>query len=243
MRLFFMTCSTINRYLCWVMLHKSKWFGLFVLAGNTFFNHANGQSMVGAFGIDAGIGTQRNINNYSDKTAGMFLCRALARTPAWKGRVAATGGMGLEYAAMQIDQNSVGKNLQPVRGIFGVPQVALEFTGNPLAKNQFIEFGAGMAWRRKLHESSYWQLSGNKPLEQFAGKSTLFPFHFAWIAAKPKSYMAYRLDLGLERYANSWQLNTISFTVGMHWYTNEQKTYYKGTHRTLQNDDVWNPQD
>ena len=196
-------------------------------------------------GVEAGAGRMSNAPDYEGRASALIFCRATARIPVWHERLGIAPSAAIEYAARKSPEASSQSSFQLSNGTFGTLAASLEFTGNPLAKNTFIEFGAGFGSRFKLRESQYWDIQpqGGFPV-LYPGSVRLFPAHFRLVRMKEKFQISYRLDLITENRKVSpgrydWKFNTIALCMGISWPSSPRKTYFKGTHRTLQVDDVW----
>lgn len=197
------------------------------------------------FGVEAGTGRMSNALDYEERASALFTCRGTARIPIWLDKLGIAPSAAIEYAARKSPAGSSQSTFQLSNGTFGTLAAAVEFTGNPLAKNIFIEFGAGFGSRFKLRESQYWDIQpqGGFPV-LYPGSVRLFPAHFRLVRIKEKCQISYRLDLITENRKVApgqykWNFNTIALCMGIAWPSSRRKTYFKGTHRTLQVDDVW----
>lgn len=186
-----------------------------------------------------------NIRDYQGTAAGFFAARISGKIPVWRERFSLNPAAAFEYALRQGDKSSSQSELHFSHATFTNLGLNIAFTGNPLGKDHYIEFGAGIGQRLKMQESNYWDIQpqGGFPT-LFPDRARLFPAFFQVTSVKKKFMLHYRLDLALENLKTSpegftWKFNTIAAGIGISWLSSPKKVYYKGTHRTLQWDDIW----
>lgn len=196
------------------------------------------------FDVSAGLNTGvfRNRLATEKPLASVFSFQPSLQLHIWKKKIGLLSIPALEYVAQPNRQTN---NLQLDRAIYFTPGLRVNISGNPLGKKLFIEYGFGVERRIKVNESSYWNVgtAGNAKM-QFEKRYTLLPFHFALMKPGKKANMRYRLNLSLQTPShghNSWAFSTASFGIDLLKPLYIAKKYYQGTHRTLQVDDVWHP--
>jgi hypothetical protein len=204
-----------------------------------FSQNGYSQSIFSDAGIGLNAGTFRNRYTTEKPIAAVFAVQPTLQLNVWKRKIGLISNASVEYA---FQPNNQSTSFQLDRAIYFTPGMRLNFSGNPLSKNLFIEYGFGLERRIKLNESSYWNVGSSSI--QFENRYTLLPVHFSLMKPGKKLNVRYRLNLSLQtptQVRNSWAFSTISLGVDILKPMYRIKKYYNGTRRTLQVDDVWHP--
>ncbi|MFN4914002.1 MAG: hypothetical protein ACK5FT_01665 [Sphingomonadales bacterium] len=161
------------------------------------------------------------------------------RIPVFSPLISIQTHTGWEYAIMRVESNNAGKTLQTARAQYLRTGVAVNLRLYTSRKQTGIELVGGMDYRGKIYESSDWQLTGQQPVSYFPENQILAPVKVSRFAENDKR----RLNIYAEVVFNSGNrqsaINGISAGVQWNWFATQRKQYFKGTHRTLQWDDIW----
>ena len=207
-----------------------------------FSQNGYSQSIFSDAGIGLNAGTFRNRYATEKPIAVVFAVQPTLQVNVWKRKIGLISNTSVEYA---FQPNRQSNSFQLDRALYFTPGLRINFSGNPLSKNLFIEYGFGFERRIKLNESNYWNVgSGGQIPVQFEQKYSLIPVHFSLMKPGKNVNLRYRLNLSMQppsANSNSWAFSTVSFGVDFLKPLYTFKKYFQGTHRTLQVDDVWHP--
>jgi hypothetical protein len=192
-----------------------------------------------SLGPGSGAGSITQLPGQSGNAATLGL-RLDVRIPVLSAFISAHPNTGWEYAFTRIESNNVGKTLQTARAQFLRAGMSLNVRLHTSNKKTGLELGCGLLFRRKFYESSDWQLTGGQPITYFPKSQMLAPVQLIRFTENNKRRMNLFAEVLFGSDVNgNIGINGISAGVQWHWYAKQRKQYFKGTHRTMQWDDVW----
>jgi hypothetical protein len=157
-----------------VKLKTVKWL---LLAASVYCSFdTKAQQLLTDVGGSIGAGSFKNHYTTNNTTAWIAGISPVLQMNLWKRKIGLLTNSTLEYA---FQQNKQSNTIQLDRAIYFTPGLRLNFTGNPLGKNLFIEYGFGVEQRLKINESNYWNVGGPVGSRQkFEKRYAILPFHF-----------------------------------------------------------------
>ena len=223
------------------MALKSQYFR-FAIISILIFNSilAKSQPEPISGGVGLGMGGMLHLPGKSS-TAGMLTLRLDGRIPIIGSLLSVSPNAGLEYAMLPVEASNAGKTLQTARAQFGRLGTNLNFRLYTSGKNSGIEIGGGLLFRKKWHESSDWQLTGGQAVSYYPENNMIAPVNIQFFSENDKRRKLYFAELTFNIDGNANSLNSITAGIQFQWYGKQKKHYFKGTHRTLQWDDIWKP--
>jgi hypothetical protein len=176
-------------------------------------------------GIGLSPGAIFNLPSKSGNASALSL-RMDGRIPILSPLISTTLHTGWDYCLMRVESNNAGKTLQTARGQYLRAGMNLNLRLYTSKKQTGLELGGGILFRSKFYESSDWQLTGGQPIRYF-----------------PKNVMMAPIQIFTELTFNTGNtgnlLNGMWAGIQYQWFAKQRKQYFKGTHRTLQWDDIW----
>ena len=209
---------------------------LFFLISFPFHAHAQSEPLSG--GVGAGLGSVFNISGKSGNAA-TVQCRFDGRIPLLAGFISINPNFGWEYAITRVESNNAGKTLQNARAQYLRWGSNIQIRLHTSKKQTGIEVGGGFLLRNKIHESSDWQLTGGQPISHFPKSQMLFPVQLSRFAENDKRRINIFAEVHFQNAIHKNNVSGVYAGVQWQWYAVQRKKYFKGTHRTLQWDDIW----
>lgn len=191
-----------------------------------------------AAGLGVGAGSVFNLPGKSGKAAALN-CRFDGSIPLLSSWLSMKPNAGWEYMLMRVESNNVGKTVQTARAQYLRMGMQLHIRLLTTRKQSGIELGGGIAFRQKIHESSDWQLTGGQPVSYFPQSQMLAPVQLSRFTENDKRRITLFAEVVINADTKTQPINGIHAGIQWQWFTQTRKHYYKGTHRTLQHDDVW----
>jgi ribosomal protein L19 len=190
--------------------------------------------------VGAGMspGTILNLPGKSGTAAAIAL-QADGKIPLLSSLISATPNFGWEYALMRVESNNTGKTLQTARAQYLRAGMNLNLRVYTSRKQTGLELSGGILFRKKIHESSDWLLTGNQPITYFPKSQMLVPVQLIRFTENDKRRINIFTGVVFNADNQGKLLNGFHAGLQWHWHATQRKHYYKGTHRTLQHDDVW----
>ncbi len=189
-------------------------------------------------GVGVVPGTIFNLQGKSGNAASVAL-QAEGRIPLLSTLISAEPNVGWEYALTRVESNNAGKTLQTARAQYLRAGMNLNLRVYTSRKQTGLELGGGVLFRKKIHESSDWQLAGNNPLTYFPTSQMLIPMQLLRFTENDKRRINVIAGVILNADNQGKLLNGLYAGFQWQWYATQRKHYFKGTHRTMQHDDVW----
>ncbi|MEK0422049.1 MAG: hypothetical protein EBV15_01350 [Bacteroidetes bacterium] len=203
-----------------------------------FTSNLNAQSEPLSGGVGVGPGTIFNLPGKTGKATTLGL-RFDGRIPLLTPYISHTMHAGWEYALMRVESNAVGNTLQTARAQYLRAGISLNIRLYTSSKNTGLELGGGLLFRKKFYESSDWQLTGGQPITYFPKNQTTAPVQLIRFSENDKRRMNIFAEVVFNTETGNNAINGISAGIQWQWFAKQRKQYFKGTHRTLQWDDIW----
>lgn len=197
-----------------------------------------GQSEPISGGVGMSPGILLNLPGKSGTAASIAL-QADGKIPLFSTLISATPNFGWEYALLRVESNNMGKTLQTARAQYLRGGMNLNLRVYTSRKQTGIELSGGILFRKKIHESSDWLLTGNQPITYFPTSQMLLPVQLIRFTENDKRRINIITGAVFNADNQGKRLNGFYAGLQWQWYATQRKHYYKGTHRTLQHDDVW----
>jgi hypothetical protein len=219
-----------------IKVHLSGLSTLLFLISYPFCAHAQTEPLSG--GVGAGLGGIFQLSEKTGNAANAHL-RIDGRIPLLAGYISINPNFGWEYAITRVESNNAGKTLQNARAQYLRWGSNIQFRLYTSKKQTGIEMGGGVLLRNKIYESSDWQLTGGQPITHFPKSQMLIPLQLSRFAENDKRRINIFAEVQLQSTKSNYSVSGVSAGIQWQWYAVQRKKYFKGTHRTLQWDDVW----
>lgn len=189
-------------------------------------------------GIGINIGSLLKLPGTSG-AAPILGLRIDGRIPVLSPFISAQTHAGWEYTMTRVESNNAGKTLQTARAQYLRAGMSLNFRLFTSRKQTGIELGGGLVYRRKIYESSDWQLTGGQTVRYFPKSQILAPVQIIRFTENDKRRVSIFAEMVFNTGNRISAINGMSAGIQWNWFATQRKQYFKGTHRTLQWDDIW----
>lgn len=189
-------------------------------------------------GIGLSPGAIFNLPSKSGNASALSL-RMDGRIPILSPLVSTTLHTGWDYCLMRVESNNAGKTLQTARGQYLRTGMNLNLRLYTSKKQTGLELGGGILVRSKFYESSDWQLTGGQPVRYFPKNTVMAPVQLIRFSENEKRRIQIFTEITFNTGNTGPLLNGIWAGIQWQWFASQRKQYFKGTHRTLQWDDIW----
>jgi hypothetical protein len=161
------------------------------------------------------------------------------RVPILSPLISTTLHTGWDYCLMRVESNNAGKTLQTARGQYLRAGMNLNLRLYTSKKQTGLELGGGILFRSKFYESSDWQLTGGQPIRYFPKNTVMAPVQLIRFSENEKRRIQIFTEITFNTGNTGPLLNGMWAGIQWQWFASQRKQYFKGTHRTLQWDDIW----
>lgn len=189
-------------------------------------------------GIGIAPGSMFSLPGKTGNAANLGL-RLDGRIPVLSPLISTIVHTGWEYSMLRVERNLSGSTLQTARAQFLRAGMNINLRLYTSHKQTGIEIGGGLFFRRKFYESSDWQLNGGQASSYFPKALMLAPVQLIRFSENNKRRINIFAEAVLNTGHSNHLLNGISAGIQWQWFAKQRKQYFKGTHRTLQWDDIW----
>lgn len=189
-------------------------------------------------GIGLSPGAIFNLPSKSGNASALSL-RMDGRIPILSPLISTTLHTGWDYCLMRVESNNAGKTLQTARGQYLRTGMNLNLRLYTSKKQTGLELGGGILVRSKFYESSDWQLTGGQPVRYFPKNTVMAPVQLIRFSENEKRRIQIFTEITFNTGNTGPLLNGIWAGIQWQWFASQRKQYFKGTHRTLQWDDIW----
>jgi len=189
-------------------------------------------------GIGLSPGAIFNLPSKSGNASALSL-RIDGRIPVLSPLISTTLHTGWDYCLMRVESNNAGKIMQTARGQYFRAGMNLNLRLYTSKKQTGLELGGGILFRNKFYESSDWQLTGGQPIRYFPKTVMMAPIQLIRFSENEKRRIQIFTELTFNTGNTGSLLNGMWAGIQWQWFASQRKQYFKGTHRTLQWDDIW----
>jgi len=195
-----------------------------------------GEPVSGGIGMNPGAFFKLKGKN---GTAPDLCIRLDGRIPILSPILSTTLHTGWEYCILRTEKNLSGNTLQTARAQYLRAGMNLNLRLYTTRKQTGLELGGGILFRRKFYESSDWQLTGGLPNTYFPKTQVMAPVQLVRFAENDKRRINIFAEVIFNTETKNNAIGGMNAGIQWQWFAKQRKQYFKGTHRTLQWDDIW----